>query len=178
MGAARARSGRRFSTTSPAVPKTKIKMYGCEVVRLTEKYGRMLRPKELLEEARSRRSPVHNYFEWDNGVAAERHRLSQARDLLRVIHVDVVDQSGRRVPARAFLSVTVKERGKPIRAYIQHEDMLNTPYFKAQKIDEALNELETWSRKYMTIRELKTLRDRVRTLVAETRERIIDRPLR
>jgi hypothetical protein len=51
---------------------------------LAQRYGQ-LTPERIVEEARQPSSPLHSYFEWDDKIAAERHRLNQARILLRTI---------------------------------------------------------------------------------------------
>lgn len=57
-----------------------------------ERDGR-LQPADVVTDARDPTSPLHSHFEWDDSVAAERHRLSQARTLIRSvkIHVTVRD---------------------------------------------------------------------------------------
>lgn len=41
-------------------------------------------PALIVEVARDPESPLHQCFEWDDSIAAERHRLDQARRLLRL----------------------------------------------------------------------------------------------
>lgn len=47
-------------------------------------------PAGVVEAARPEQAPLHPVFEWDDAVAAEQHRLWQARQLIRtvVIHTD------------------------------------------------------------------------------------------
>jgi hypothetical protein len=153
------RLGRKFYSNDPTISKTKVKMYGCEILRLQEKYGRRLKKKDVVAEAKDRRSPIHGYFEWHNGKAAEKYRLEQAGNLLRIVHVDVVDEKGRSVPARAVHSVFVAEEGKAVRAFVRHDDVLNKPYYRIQRIEQALNELEQWCRRHQLLKELAPLRD-------------------
>ena len=44
-------------------------------------------PELLLNTARRKSSPLHNLFDWDDSVAAEKWRTHQARKLARAIHV-------------------------------------------------------------------------------------------
>jgi len=48
-----------------------------------------LKASDVLDEARSEDSPIHEYFEWDDSVAANLHRLKQARVLIRVTPVEI-----------------------------------------------------------------------------------------
>lgn len=64
--------------------------------------------EDIVEEGTKAASPLHRYFEWDDGEAAHQHRLSQARDLGRSIEIEVValeDDTRKRV--RSFLPVKI-----------------------------------------------------------------------
>lgn len=52
-----------------------------------EENGR-LKPETAIEEARPADSVLHDLFEWDNAVAGERHRLDQAREIIRSIRME------------------------------------------------------------------------------------------
>jgi hypothetical protein len=58
-----------------------------------------LTPERVVELARSRSSPLHEMFEWDDEVAAHAHRLQQARAIIRSVRVEVtVDERVLSVP--------------------------------------------------------------------------------
>jgi hypothetical protein len=46
-------------------------------------------PELVVDAARDPDSPLHEFFTWDNDEAAEKHRLNEARSLIRSIRVDV-----------------------------------------------------------------------------------------
>ena len=76
---------------------------GEALAALAEGAGGHLTPQAVVEAARSRKSVLHRYFEWDDKVAAEAHRVDQARTIVRCIHVEAAEtESGS---ARAFLSI-------------------------------------------------------------------------
>ncbi len=56
--------------------------------------GGRLSPEDVLRSAASTNSPLHDYFEWDDSAAAQKHRLEQARQLIRSVRVvvEVVDR--------------------------------------------------------------------------------------
>jgi len=60
-----------------------------ELSRLTERGGGTLTPASVVDAARSEESPLHQYFEWDDSIAAEAYRQDQARELIRRIRVRV-----------------------------------------------------------------------------------------
>ena len=70
--------------------------------RIANKHGGDLRPDAVVENARRKASPIHDYFEWDDAVAAEAHREEQARHLIRSI-VKITDTGD---PVRAYHHVT------------------------------------------------------------------------
>lgn len=49
-----------------------------------------LTPDLVLEDARNKNSPLHDIFEWNNAIAAQKYRLDQARELIRSVKVEVV----------------------------------------------------------------------------------------
>ncbi len=63
-------------------------------------------PKAVVDAARSPKHPLHPHFEWDDKLAAEAHRLDQARSLIRIVRVE--DASATDGTSRAFLSISEK----------------------------------------------------------------------
>jgi hypothetical protein len=75
---------------------------------------------------------MHSMFEWDDTEAARQHRLNQARQLIRMLSVEIVIQ-GREEPAhtRAFVSI-----------------------YESQLVRRALSEANAWRRRYQDVAEL------------------------
>lgn len=59
------------------------------VVALADAKTGILRPEDVIEAARSKSSPLHDFFTWDNRRAADAHRLNEARSLIRQVTVEV-----------------------------------------------------------------------------------------
>jgi len=54
-----------------------------------------LRPRDVIEDARPEDSPMHSYFEWDDGIAGNKYRIQQARELIRsfrAVATPIVDE--------------------------------------------------------------------------------------
>ena len=66
-----------------------------------ENEGR-LTPDDVVETAADRSHPLHDFFEWDDSIAGQQHRLWQARALIRSVKVIIAEKS---VPA--FVNVKV-----------------------------------------------------------------------
>ncbi len=90
-----------------------------------EEHGE-LTPGLVLDIARDPSHPLHNRFEWDNEAAAEKHRLSQARSIIRSVrvrYVDPVDET-HTVKARVYHAVRSQEG----MAYRSTDDVMADPF--------------------------------------------------
>lgn len=83
-----------------------------ELQRLQSKYG-SLTPEVIVNEAKSKKSPLHPIFEWDNDKAAANYRLQQARILLNNIQVTIITDGEPRQIA-VYEVTTLNERYKSI----------------------------------------------------------------
>jgi len=54
----------------------------------------ILRPEDVVKDARNPKSPLHSYFEWDKIKAHQRFLIIQARDLIRSVRL-VVEKNER-----------------------------------------------------------------------------------
>lgn len=62
-----------------------------------------LTPGLVVDEARPATHPLHDRFEWDDSVAAEKHRQSQAAALIRSVRVLVPQKDQTVTSVRAYL---------------------------------------------------------------------------
>lgn len=76
---------------------------------IRKKRGGKVRPAHVVEAARSKTSPLHRYFTWDDTEAAKKWRIEQARQLIVNIDIVVVPNPDANKPitiqARAFNSL-------------------------------------------------------------------------
>ncbi len=117
-------------------------------------------PIAVLEDARAPTSPLHDAFEWDDSIAAEKHRLHQARMLLGDLVVKViVENSGPDpVPVRAF-HVAVTSAGE---GYYSLDRVQGSAEIHEQVVSRALDEAEEWAARYALYSELRPVRDAIR----------------
>ena len=113
----------------------------------------LIKPERVVAAARPKTSPIHDQFEWDNTEAAEKYRLLQASELIRV-SVEIIDCGGNRDPVmvRAFTSLTT-ERGESggYRATVQ---VLSNKQMREQMLADAIAELQAFERRYAILKEL------------------------
>jgi hypothetical protein len=113
-------------------------------------------PMAVVKRARNRRNLLHPFFEWDNGVAAERWREEQARDLMRsvrVVTVTVLSDGSRAMatPVPVFAAVTLPDQG---RAYREVTVLTTTDAGRGALLREAVQQLERFRARYRAVVEL------------------------
>ena len=88
--------------------------------------------RALVDAARPKNSPAHVGFEWDDSIAAEEHRLSQARRWLRLITVTVKERKTRmvHVPIQANAGEPAQREGayKPLSVVVQNQSELELAF--------------------------------------------------
>lgn len=108
---------------------------------------------DLLNASRDKNAPLHNCFEWDDSIAAERFRLVQARQIISNIRITIVKDNEPPEPVRYLLNV------KPVAPKIQGEFatvdvVFANPNYRRQVLNNALAELKNFQRKYSNYQEL------------------------
>ena len=63
--------------------------------QIEQKAGGVLRADDVLKDAKKPTSPLHDYFDWDDDVAAQKWRVEQARRLIRSVRVVIQSDTVR-----------------------------------------------------------------------------------
>ena len=90
-----------------------MKQYEDALIALADQNGGKLTPELVVQSARSKNSPLHDYFDWDDKVAGVHWRIQQARELIRSIRIEITT-SNVIIKAPRFLrdaSVASDEQG-------------------------------------------------------------------
>jgi hypothetical protein len=132
-----------------SISDSAAQVYGPVLYDLAQK-NHGLTAEIVLREGKKVRSPIHNYFEWDDTAAAETYRLHQAGQLIRSIEVVVID-NGESDAVRAFHSVRHADEE---RMYQTIEVVKDTPEYRHQIIEKARREFESWKRRWQKYQEL------------------------
>lgn len=111
-----------------------------------------VKPSDIIEVAKDPDNLLHKYFEWDNGVAGNKWRESQARRLLATISIEVISpqRDGTVMSTKAFANIKdgeVNEFGKNNR-YVFIEEVFSKENYKQQMVDSALREIKYWRDRY------------------------------
>ncbi len=119
--------------------KEQAQRYGSRIEELmNQKKGKLL-ATDVLSDARKKKSPLNDFFEWDDTQAAISHRLNQARYLLRNI-VEVVVLEGVKTEQRSFFCVkhTPHQEG----TYITLKSATTKVGYRKELLQRIINHLE------------------------------------
>lgn len=111
---------------------------------------RKVTPEEVLEQARNDEdSELHKCFEWNDSVAAEKYRLTQARQIIQLL---VIKPEKKEEPqVRVFQITTETNNYQPTRLFLEQPDE-----YKAL-LQRAKNELSALKTRYKTLSELEAV---------------------
>lgn len=132
--------------------------FGERIETLAEGGNGSVTPEVVYEDAKKKRSPLHEYFEWDDSAAAVSFRLGQARELLRGITVVVMKEDGTEDEIRAFHHVVItgsedvsESTYAPVARVLSEDDL------RRQVLARAMHEFEQWRKRYNQYKELAPL---------------------
>jgi hypothetical protein len=125
-----------------------------EVIRTTLESVRManggkLRPADVVASSQPEDAALHPCFTWDDAVAAEQHRLWEARELIREVTV-VINE--RRTPA--YYSVPQSEPSQAASYYVPAELLIESPDEFQMALEMLLQKFESAKRALEDLREL------------------------
>ena len=145
---------------------------GEAIERHAENNGGQIRPRTLLDEARAPRHALHPHIEWKDAVAAEKYRLDQVRELIRIVKV-IDSDTDDETPRRAFLNLADKDDGHSYRTI---KDVLNSADLQLRVLQAAERDLESFEERYRDLLEICELVRAAREAVKEKREAMEAKP--
>lgn len=117
-----------------------------ELEDLRAQTGGFLQAEAVVERARSANSALHTYFEWDDGKAAEAHRLQQARGVIRAVVRFLPTPTGPRT-IRAYVSLP-DDRTNPGGGYRAIADVLDDDALAARATGQLVVEMARLQTKF------------------------------
>lgn len=134
----------------------KAQAYGECLANIEEKKG-ILTPTIVIQEAKKKKSVMHDYFEWDDSIAGPKYRIHQARQLMNHIEVEIIN-NGDKEPERIkmFHNIQIIDDSKD-RAYLSLSTIISSADYRNQIIEKALKELQAWQHRYLQYAELKPI---------------------
>lgn len=109
-----------------------------------------LTKKNLVDASRAEDAPLHGVFEWDDTIAAEAYRETQAGYIIRSLEVEIEETKNE--PVRAFF---VTEQGHQANSgFDSIRRIMAEPVKRNSLLDIALSELRAFQKKYRMLTEL------------------------
>lgn len=112
-----------------------------------------LTPALVVEAARDPEHPLHSRFEWDDTAAAEKWRLEQASQLLRVVRLPA--ENGRPSDLRAFVAVKGAETHQA--DYVPTAEAMSDEFARRLVLRDMEREWKALKRRYEHMREFAAL---------------------
>ncbi len=119
---------------------------GEQIERLKNKTG-FVTAEQLVAKAKSKKSPLHDCFTWDDQKAGKLRRLDEARYLLRTVTVEI-ETDDEPIITRAFVSVSDDPVYTTIESAMADDDM------RESLLGQAKRELKSFKVKYAQLKEL------------------------
>jgi len=130
---------------------TLTKQQQAELAALKKKRKTIL-PAEVVDFARDPNTALHSRFTWEDSEAAEKWRLHEARNILRVA---VFVPKGSTKPIRAYVSL--RDDRSAAGGYRSVVDVLSDAELRDKMLREALEEFRLFQQKYRVLSELAPL---------------------
>lgn len=113
-------------------------------------------PMEVLEKAKDETTELHKCFEWNDSIAAEKYRLEQAKNIIRMLVYEKETKEQQTV--RYYAKTETKHVYQPTKQFLVQEDEYQW------LLRRALAELEAFKNKYHTLTELESIFDAMETI--------------
>ncbi|MGK9336084.1 hypothetical protein [Sinorhizobium meliloti] len=145
--------GSRFQ----AGANTDANLVGRHIEMLREKFKGELTPQDILDDARHDNSPLHSFFEWNDGAAAEQYRLQQARGLIRAVVAVYTREDEGKPAVRTKAYVHINEPSAP--HYREASHAMSQAKTRKLVLQRAWRELQAWRQRYKDLKEFSELFD-------------------
>ena len=121
--------------------------YKADAQKVAEEIGfGKFTPMEVLEKAKDETTELHKCFEWNDSIAAEKYRLEQAKNIIRMLVYE--KETKEQEVVRYYAKTETKHVYQPTKQFLVQEDEYQG------LLRRALAELETFKKKYHTLTEL------------------------
>ena len=114
----------------------------------------------VLEAARPKNSPLHNYFTWEDSRAAERYRLIEAGRLIATVKIEYTPKKAtQEVYTPAFIPTGTSSEGK--KQYYPVEEVTKNDFLREKALSDARSEMENTRARYSHLVDLLELSSEV-----------------
>ena len=114
---------------------------GDELARIYVEKGELTAPL-VVDESRPEEAPLHPAFEWDDAIAAERHREHQARNIIRSVKVITEDKPSEPVYVHVSSAQSYKPVAEVVKCVSMYAEALLAATKQVEQAQHALDVLE------------------------------------
>lgn len=118
-----------------------------ELAKVYTDNGGELTPDAVVETATPERSPLHTYFEWNNGVAGHKYRLLQAQELIRSVRIVYSETRSGPKTIREYTSTYEAGESKP-GVYKRTEEVVRDDISYTTLVRQMEREIASLKRRY------------------------------
>ena len=131
--------------------------YKADAQKVAEEIGfGKFTPMEVLEKAKDETTELHKCFEWNDSIAAEKYRLEQAKNIIRMLVYE--KETKEQAVVRYYAKTETKHVYQPTKQFLVQEDEYQG------LLRRALAELESFKNKYHTLTELEGIFEAMETI--------------
>jgi hypothetical protein len=131
--------------------------YKADAQKVAEEIGfGKFTPMEVLEKAKDETTELHKCFEWNDSIAAEKYRLEQAKNIIRMLVYE--KETKEQAVVRYYAKTETMHVYQPTKQFLVQEDEYQG------LLRRALAELEAFKNKYHTLTELEGIFDAMETI--------------
>ena len=134
---------------------------GKEFEKIEKRYGKVT-SENVLESATPEESPLHELFEWNDGVAAYKYRLHQASVLICNLSCEVEVKKEKKIMVRAYHDVSTNTHGE----FVNVDTAFKNVDSREIVLSRALAELQAFKQKYQNLKELAGVFEKIDELIA------------
>lgn len=127
-----------FARNGAPFKKGQAQKYGERLEYLSSTNKGKVTPEIVIQDAKTKKSIFHDYFEWDETQAAKQYRLQQARNLINHV-IEVVVIEGKESKQRSFFSV---KNGNDETVYVTVKKAITTPNYRVQLLNQLIATME------------------------------------
>ena len=167
---------KRYSYSVGYHSKVKAQTVG-KALEEIEKSGTEVTAQSFLDYSRDEASETHDMFEWDDSVAAEKYRLSQATNI--ICHLEVTEEWYENEPTEveleersvepsqstyfksAYVNVAQRSSVSQKANYVPLKKALNDDEMRMRVLDNALMSLHAFERSYAFLEEMALVIDAI-----------------
>lgn len=138
-----------------------------ELESLRKKNRGVLLPLKVVEFARNPDTALHSRFDWSDRKAAQKYRLWQAREVIRV-YVTVLEADTE--PVKVYVSL-YNDRKRDGGGYRSLRDVMKNPKYRQQLLEQAEFEMQIFKQKYKRLMQLKPIFEAADRVFAKKKKR-------